>query len=178
MRVTMCSPRLESVVVRSDLIDKEITHARFQLVDICLGQSLIFTVQVCPYGLQASVLLQLMLFANGVSVRLRVPSATKLRLPPVRSDLGAAELRSRFVSERVFPMLSGDRLLQFLQSEASRRGVDGIDAYSCRVGGSNLLKAHSLDISSMCPIIRMFSHPKHRLSSGRNWRKKISMGFT
>ena len=27
------------------------------------------------------------------------------------------------------------------QSEASRRGVDGIDAYSCRVGGSNLLKA-------------------------------------
>ena len=52
-----------------------------------------------------------------------------------------SELRTRFANERVFPSLSGDRFLLFLQTEASRRGVDGIDAYSCRVGGSQQLKA-------------------------------------
>ncbi|MEC7280771.1 MAG: hypothetical protein VXU50_01790 [Verrucomicrobiota bacterium] len=52
--------------------------------------------------------------------------------PDASAGQRAAELRSRFASERVFPMLSGDRLLQFLQAEACQRGVEGIDRADLR----------------------------------------------
>ena len=48
---------------------------------------------------------------------------------------------AKFGKERVFSVLSADRLLAFLKKEGRLRNCPDVDAYSLRVGGAQQLKA-------------------------------------